>query len=240
MTAQVSAECCTSFEHKMRHTGDVIDAFAGLAGTKRARGRRELRATGGQLQAARRPGDSFQVRRALDSRPRFRVDTGSMSECCCPPPEATSRIACPSCGTRGPVVEATTVKALLVPYALARLNHDTFYFCASPTCDVVYFSGTGMTFSKANLRVPVWQKTTPGARIVCYCFGENEADIQREIEDTGRTAAIERVRAHIADRRCACDVRNPRGACCLGDLTAAVKALAAPRTSELEEHRSCE
>jgi hypothetical protein len=47
----------------------------------------------------------------------------------------------------------------------------------------------------------------------------------REVEDSGRSGAIERVRAHIADRRCACDVRNPRGVCCLGDLTVVAKAL---------------
>jgi hypothetical protein len=33
------------------------------------------------------------------------------------------------------------------------------------------------------------------------------------------------VRRHIEDRRCACDVRNPRGACCLGDLTLVIKQL---------------
>jgi hypothetical protein len=43
------------------------------------------------------------------------------------------------------------------------------------------------------------------------------------LEETGRTMAIERVREHIAATRCACDIRNPRGACCLGDLIAAVK-----------------
>ena len=161
-----------------------------------------------------------------------------MSDCCCPPPAVTTRIACPSCGTRGAVVESTTVKALLVPSALARLKHDSFHFCASPACKVVYFSGAGATFDTADLRVPVWQKTPPGARIVCYCFGENEADMQHEIADTGRTAAIDRVRAHIADRRCACDVRNPRGACCLGDLTTAVKALDASRTRDMQEQQS--
>ena len=38
---------------------------------------------------------------------------------------------------------------------------------------------------------------------------------------------IERVREHIAAERCACDVRNPRGACCLGDVIAAVKRIEA-------------
>jgi hypothetical protein len=144
----------------------------------------------------------------------------------------TTRQPCPSCGRRGAVVPATTLKALLVPSALARLESDGFQFCSAPACDVVYFSTHGATFCTADVRVPVWQKAAPGARTVCYCFGENETDIQREIKDAGLTMAIERVRTHIANRRCACEVRNPRGACCLGDLTAIVRSLSpheAPR-----------
>jgi len=115
------------------------------------------------------------------------------------------------------------VKALLVPEALTRLEDSRFRFCAAPACAVVYFSATGATFSTGDLDVPVLQKSAPGARTVCYCFGENEADIRREIEDTGRTGAIERVRANMAVDRCACAVRNPRGVCCLGDLVAATR-----------------
>ena len=63
--------------------------------------------------------------------------------------------------------------------------------------------------------------------MICYCFGENEADISAEVEQTGRYNAVERVRVHIASGRCACDVRNPKGACCLGDVTQAVKRITA-------------
>ncbi len=43
----------------------------------------------------------------------------------------------------------------------------------------------------------------------------------------GQSQAVERVKADIEANRCACDVRNPRGACCLGDLAAAVKRVSA-------------
>jgi hypothetical protein len=58
--------------------------------------------------------------------------------------------------------------------------------------------------------------------VLCYCFGESEASIRDEIAETGRSTAVERIRAHIAAGRCACELRNPRGACCLGDVIAAV------------------
>ena len=64
--------------------------------------------------------------------------------------------------------------------------------------------------------------------MMCYCFGENEADIRTEIEATGHSEAVQRVRAHIEAGRCACEVRNPRGVCCLGDIAATVKRLIPP------------
>ena len=115
------------------------------------------------------------------------------------------------------------MKALLSETALRRFKHGVYRFCADASCDVVYFDGAGETFTTADLRVPVWQKQASGARTICYCFGENETDIKAEIARTGRSKAEARVRAHIQAGRCACEVRNPKGACCLGDVMQAVK-----------------
>jgi hypothetical protein len=132
---------------------------------------------------------------------------------------------CPTCQQAAGRVEATTVKALLTPGALARLNLAGFYFCASGTCDTVYFSDAGQVFRTVDVAVGVWQKQPDSERTFCYCFGESAAAMRSELESSGRIAAIERVRHHIAERRCACEIRNPRGVCCLGDLTAAVRLL---------------
>ena len=151
-----------------------------------------------------------------------------MNDCCNQSrPDASRRPACPACSVPAAVVEAQTVKALLIEVALARFEIDAYYFCAAPGCDVVYFGLGGGRFSRSDLRVPVWQKESAGARTICYCFGENEAAIRHELESQGVSHAVVRVREHIAARRCACDIRNPRGTCCLGDLTSAVRAVAA-------------
>jgi hypothetical protein len=131
--------------------------------------------------------------------------------------------ACPATGTPGIRVELQTVKALLTPAALQRVEAEAYWFCPSSDCEVVYFNHRGQTFTTDDLRVSVWQKQRPGNRTICYCFGENESDISAEIASGGRSLAIERVRAHIQAGRCACEIRNPRGTCCLGDVTAAVK-----------------
>ena len=151
-----------------------------------------------------------------------------MSDCCCPPRPAdpAEQQECPRSGTRGVAVDLNTVKALLAPVALARITGAPHRFCPEPACEIVYFS-PGDTYTVHDLRVPVWQKEPAGARVICYCFGENEADIRQELEQRGASQAVERVRAHIAAGRCACELRNPRGACCLGDIIAAVKRIAA-------------
>jgi len=115
------------------------------------------------------------------------------------------------------------MKALLTESALRRLSAREYRFCPDAGCDVVYFSADGEPFTTADVRVPVWQKLPFGDRPICYCFGESEASIRSEFAAGGASKAVERVREHIAAERCACDVRNPRGACCLGDVIATVK-----------------
>jgi len=148
-----------------------------------------------------------------------------MNECCVEkaPPTTAATVTCPACETRGVSVELRTVKALLTEHALARIEPVSHRFCRTAACPVVYFDENGGTYQQIDLRVRVWQKEPPGDRPMCYCFGETEATIRAEVARAGRSAAVERVKTHIELNRCACDVRNPRGVCCLGDLTAAVQ-----------------
>ncbi len=137
--------------------------------------------------------------------------------------QVNSGLSCPTCDTRGQVVALQTVKALVTESALQRLERSEYRFCPNAACQTVYFADSGRTiFSRIDVRVPVWQKEPPGARMICYCFGENEASIREEVERAGSAEAVRRVRDHIAADRCACDIRNPRGACCLSDLIATV------------------
>lgn len=161
-----------------------------------------------------------------------------MSDCCKTPqttPEESIEKICPVCKADGKPVDTLTVKALLRENALARLRPITHRFCAAPACDVVYFDVSGQTFSTPDIRVDVWQKIPFGHRMVCYCFGENEADLRREIEAAGGSEAVSRVRAHIEAGRCACEVRNPAGVCCLGDVTRAVKQVVASAEAKVAE-----
>jgi transposase len=149
-----------------------------------------------------------------------------MSSCCERPehvwPVSTGTCPVSGSGTKSARVDLQTVKALLTMTALQRLEPGDYRFCPAAGCDAVYFDDRGHVFSTSDVRVGVWQKQPEGNRTICYCFGENESDIATEIDRDGRSQALERVRAHIQAGRCACEVRNPRGVCCLGDVAAAI------------------
>ena len=128
---------------------------------------------------------------------------------------------CPQTGSAGVQVGCQTVKALLTEAALGRFKPGDYRFCADAHCDIVYFAATTF-FGTVDLRVPVWQKVSSGSRLLCYCFGESETSIRAEIESAGSSLCVERIREHIAAGRCACEVRNPSGKCCIKDVLAAV------------------
>jgi len=147
-----------------------------------------------------------------------------MSSCCCPEKAVESTGSqCPKSASAGTAVDLQTIKALLTESALRTLKPGKYWFCPDGGCDVVYFDADGTWFGAEALRVPVWQKLPFGSRPLCYCFGESEASIRAEVEANCRSLAVERIREHIAAGRCACELRNPKGTCCLGDVIAAVK-----------------
>jgi len=144
-----------------------------------------------------------------------------MESCCQVTPHGDAR--CPECGRPGRRVERITLKALLRPRALERLSPGDHRFCATDSCGVVYFGG-GDVFRRDDVEAPVYQKEPQGGRTVCYCFVVTEDTIRREVQTTGRSASAERITALVQAERCACEVRNPQGTCCLGNVTAVAKA----------------
>ena len=148
-----------------------------------------------------------------------------MEDCCTVKVGApTPTTHCPECGRPGRLVDRITVKAMLRPEALMRLSAPEHRFCPTPECAVVYF-GHEEIFDREEVVVPVFQKEPAGERIVCYCFDVREPDIRRELAETGRCTAQERVTALVKAERCACEVKNPQGSCCLGNLAGAIASL---------------
>lgn len=130
---------------------------------------------------------------------------------------------CPACGHPGRKVGRITLLALLRPAALERRSAAEHRFCPMPSCEVVYF-GPSEVFRREDVLAPVFQKEPEGARTVCYCFAVGEDEIRREVEASGHSASAARIKALVQAERCACEVRNPQGSCCLGNVTSVAKA----------------
>lgn len=60
---------------------------------------------------------------------------------CCTQIESYQENICPVNGKKGKKVSLSTLKSLLKPMALTKLNPEkNYYFCDSEDCQVVYFS----------------------------------------------------------------------------------------------------
>lgn len=146
-----------------------------------------------------------------------------MDTCCSPGEAAAEPSHCAVCGTKGRRVELVTLKALLRPAALERLTTEDYYFCSSASCTVVYF-GPRETFRTNDVLVPVFQKCMEGSRTVCYCLEIGEDEVRSEVEPGGGSASAERIKKLVENERCACELRNPQGSCCLGNVAVIVRS----------------
>lgn len=151
-----------------------------------------------------------------------------MEDCCRLTTDQGER--CPECGHTGRKLGRITLLALLRPEALERRLATEHRFCPTASCDVVYF-GQGEVFRRDDILVPVFQKEREGERTVCYCFAVREDEIRREVEASGRSASANRIKTLVQAERCACEVRNPQGSCCLGNVVTVAKAAEAVAAS---------
>jgi hypothetical protein len=131
---------------------------------------------------------------------------------------------CQSCKGPSRPVTVRTMLLMLKPEHFDQVGESQYRFCASPDCAVVYFSKE-RSFTTGELRTRVGLKEKDGPIPLCYCFGFHEQDAREEIEAKGHTTIPQRISVLIKERMCACEERNPSGACCLGEVTKAVKRL---------------
>jgi hypothetical protein len=145
-----------------------------------------------------------------------------MSDCCSvrDSSNAPAVMPCPVSGTRSKQVDMLTVKSLVRHLPLGMPNTQ-YYFCQAAGCDAVYFplDTQAPLFRRDALMVRVGSKETADPIPVCYCFGFTRKDIQEEIAETGHSTVANRISAEVKAGNCACEVKNPSGKCCLGDIT---------------------
>ncbi len=156
-----------------------------------------------------------------------------MSACCSTNTcavETASGSECPSCGETGTRIDSITLEALLRPEALGRGMPEAPRFCANAACQVVYFDHEAeIVFDERDLTIPVHAKHPGDENIpVCYCFGHTSRSIREDQARDGFRSVSTAITAEIRAGRCACEVKNPKGSCCLGDVVRVERALEAP------------
>ena len=140
------------------------------------------------------------------------------------PTDLNHRRACLFCQRQSHTVSRRTMLLMLKPKFFDRIGDGQYYYCASSDCEVVYFPETeGTQFYKEDLRVRVGAKEKKDPKPICYCFGFDESDFGNEICETGQTTIPAQIIKMVKAGMCACDTRNPSGACCLGEITKTVK-----------------
>jgi hypothetical protein len=155
------------------------------------------------------------------------------TSCCLPattPASPLQRVACPFCSAPGKVIPIMTVRAQL-RMSLRLVAHEAYHFCATPDCPVVYFSPDRThQFTVDQLREPVFQKApTDPTALVCYCFQYTRGAMQ-EIGASTHAQIVADITAGVQAGQCACDIRNPQGSCCLGNVRRLITAL--PRETQ--------
>jgi len=161
-----------------------------------------------------------------------------MCDECCAAPQAGSSVCgqpltlerpkrekrpCPQCGRPAKPVEGQTVRSM-VAVSLRDVPQGNYLFCPTRECPLVYFSEDGRAlFLTSQVRERVYQKE-PDSRDVwmCYCFRHNVGDVTlgTSLDHEHILADINR---GIKAEECACDLRNPQGSCCLGNINARIK-----------------
>jgi hypothetical protein len=166
-----------------------------------------------------------------------------MTDSCCCPPEAGNAVcelpaqnfqrsprathACPVCGEKGKSVQGQTVNALLL-VSLRAVQDVEYLFCKTQTCPVVYFSSNGeQTFTIEQVRERVYQKEPDSDDVfVCYCFRHTVGELSAASPESRRTI-VDDINTGINAGQCACDLRNPQGSCCLGNVRGLIKRVEA-------------
>jgi hypothetical protein len=118
-----------------------------------------------------------------------------------------------------------TVRAQLA-VSLRSATGKAYGFCPTSDCPVVYFSLDGsQQFTIDQLREPVFQKTsTDPTALVCYCFQYTRGAVQ-EASTSAHAQIVADITAGVQAGQCACDIRNPQGSCCLGNIRRLANAL---------------
>ncbi|MFN3603301.1 MAG: putative iron-sulfur cluster-binding metallochaperone [Leptonema sp. (in: bacteria)] len=128
------------------------------------------------------------------------------------------KISCPSCNQQSSFkIKNNTLKHLLKLEKLQVIANTTYYFCSTSNCNIVYFSKERNSyFTKEDVQVKVFSKDEGEEIPICYCFGWSRKKIKEAIKN--KINPMKEIEKNVRKGICHCEVKNPKGRCCLGDV----------------------
>ena len=135
--------------------------------------------------------------------------------------ETPVKAVCPESGTPSNKVPLETLENLIIQDKKQLISKDVqYYHCSDPDCQVVYFSNQeALSFYVDDLSVKVFTKDDSEDVNVCYCFDWTRKRIADQIKTTGISTAFDEVTEEVNAGNCECERKNPKGGCCLGDIS---------------------
>lgn len=143
---------------------------------------------------------------------------------------APPKAECPISKTPSRKVQKRTLEHLLKPEKLGEVRNVQYYYCTDRACNVVYFSNENApSFTIEDVKVKVFTKDKDDDVNVCYCFDWTRLRIKEQIRTAGKSTAAVEIAREVKAGRCECDIKNPKGECCLGDVNQVVKEVISPK-----------
>jgi hypothetical protein len=136
-----------------------------------------------------------------------------MSSCCSSSTKSSAQ-ACPQCAVEGRSIPFSSVLHQVKFPDVMSVAKDDYFFCSDESCSVGYFSQSGATIPKLQLRA----FEDPSHTRLCYCYDISKAQYSQALKDNTAQQITDFVKQQTKAGACACEIRNPSGQCCLANF----------------------
>lgn len=119
---------------------------------------------------------------------------------------------------------ALTIRALTRRSWIGYSEIGDGHLCTHPQDSVVYYFADCATIHKSDVVDRIGIKESEEPIFVCYCFRHSKSEIEQDFLLHGESTIEADVRRKVAEESCWCEVANPAGRCCLGEIRTVVKA----------------
>jgi len=125
---------------------------------------------------------------------------------------------CPFCDQKAKIVPSSVIKHFVKDSVKTNImTLEGFSFCTEASCLVAYFKNT-FVIQISDLKYSIGFKNDSYPATVCYCFDWTKEKIQEQIEENGKTSALEEIKEKVKNKQCLCEIKNPKGKCCMSDV----------------------